>query len=409
MTLKTRKPTGAVPWPLILIEGGEKSGKSWAGAELSASPKVGRTLWLDLNEGAADEYGAVPGARYEVIEHDGTWTEIFGQVADAKEEAARAAQAGEPPVVLVVDSMTAEWDLLKDWAGNRARNSEANKKKLQRDPNAEVDVTMNLWNDATARHRKLMTILMTFPGIVVMVARGKEVAELDANGRPVKNSKVYKVEGHKNLAFDASVWVRLSRDEPPRIVGARSVHAGIRPGVDKPKPVPSFSLEWLIFDVLKCDPAKAHTRDLTETKPERLPEQIRDEAVLPASGPGNLRALWEEAKKLDLGGSVVRDESGKGEVFLADLLKNLGIARAAQAPATQEQHKNIDALVHEAGDFTDPDERLNYIRDIVKRPVGSQAELTVAEADQVIKRVTGYIAQATPPADARNEMAGATA
>src|SRR5690606_23124247 len=100
MAIKTRKPTGAVPWPLILLEGGEKAGKSWACAELSASEKVGQTYWLDLSEGAADEYGAVPGARYLVVEHNGTWQDIVGQVAEIREEAARAADAGEPPVVL---------------------------------------------------------------------------------------------------------------------------------------------------------------------------------------------------------------------------------------------------------------------------------------------------------------------
>src|SRR5450755_2731211 len=280
MPLNTRKPTGAVPWPLVLIEGQEKCGKSYACAVLSGSPKVGRSLWLDLNEGAADEYGAVPGARYEVIEHDGTWASIIAQLAAAKEEASRAAGKGDKPVVLIVDSVTAEWDLLKDWASSRAATSGANKRKLAQDPNAELRVSMNLWNDATARHRKLMAILMTFPGIVVMTARGKEVASLDPNGRPVEGTKEYKVEGHKTLAYDASVWVRLSRNRPPVIVGSRSVHAGIRPGVDDPQEAKGFTLEWLIFDILRCDPSKAHSRDLVEPKAERTPEQIRDEALL---------------------------------------------------------------------------------------------------------------------------------
>ena len=63
VTLKTRKPTGVVPWPLILIEGGEKVGKGWSAALLSASPKVGRTVIIDLNEGAWDEYGKIRGPR----------------------------------------------------------------------------------------------------------------------------------------------------------------------------------------------------------------------------------------------------------------------------------------------------------------------------------------------------------
>jgi hypothetical protein len=264
--LRTRKPTGAVPWPLILLEGGEKAGKSWAAAELSASERVGQTYWLDLNEGAADEYGAIPGARYLVVEHTGTWADILTSVAAIRDEARRAADAKEPPVVLVLDSMTAEWDLLKDWAGNRAKGSKSNQGRLRKDPNAEVSVPMNLWNDATARHRRLMTMLMTFPGIVVMTARGKEVASLDANGRPVEGSKDYKVEGHKNLGFDASVWVRMSREHAPMVIGARSVHAGLRPGVDKPQPIHDFTLERLVFDLLKCDPAQARVRDMTTTQ-----------------------------------------------------------------------------------------------------------------------------------------------
>jgi hypothetical protein len=337
MSLNTRKPTGAVPWPLVLIEGGEKTGKSYACAELSASAKVGRSLWLDLNEGSADEYGAVKGARYEVIEHDGSWASILAQVTAAKEEASRAAGKGEKPVVLIVDSVTAEWDLLKDWASSRAAQSNSNKRKLAQDPNAEVQVSMNLWNDATARHRKLMTILMTFPGIVVMTARGKEVASLDAGGRPVEGTKEYKVEGHKTLAYDASVWVRLSRERPPVVVGARSVHAGIRPGVDQPQEAPGFSLEWLIFEVLKCDPAKAHARDLVEAKPERTPEQIRDEALRTITGPERIKELYTEAKDAGYEGIELMNEHGDTET-LAQLLYRVSTERKAGEPASVNGH-----------------------------------------------------------------------
>lgn len=335
MAIQTRKPTGAVPWPLILLEGAEKAGKSWACAELSGSEKVGQSYWIDLTEGTADEYGAVPGARYEVIEHDGTWASILGQVADVREEARRAADAGEPPVVLVIDSMTAEWDLLKDWAGNRAKTSKSNQQRLQRDPNAEVQVPMNLWNDATARHRRLMTMLMTFPGIVVMTARGKEVASLDASGRPVEGSKDYKVEGHKNLAFDASVWVRLSRDHAPIVVGARSVHAGIRPGVDKPQPMPDFTLERLIFDALKCDPTAAHVRDVTEIKPgsespdldnlsegaKRLLSEAEDAATVEA-----LRLVWTATGPLAKSGEITPAEADYVRQRVAQLQQQMGAA-----------------------------------------------------------------------------------
>lgn len=273
MKLKTRKPTGAVPWPVVLIEGGEKSGKSWAAAEFSASERVGTTYWIDIREGAADEYGAIPGARYEVVEHDGTFGQIFAAVEAVRAEARRAAQAGELPTVLVIDSMSAEWDLLKEWAEDRARGSKRNQDRLKQDPAAEIDVSMNYWNDATARHRKLMTLLLTFPGIVVLTAKGKEVVAVDSAGKPLPNApKDYKVEGQKNLAFDASVWVRMSRKSPPTVIGARSVHVGVRPGVDKPTQAKNFTIEWLVFDVLKCDPSRAHVRALPTGEPTEADE-----------------------------------------------------------------------------------------------------------------------------------------
>jgi hypothetical protein len=272
--IRTRPPTGRVPWPLILLEGPEKSGKSWSAAVLSASEKVGQTYWIDLGEGAADEYGAVPGARYLVVEHDGTWASIIGQVRAVREEAEPAASAGEPPVVLVVDSMTSEWELLKDWAGNRAKTSQVNRKRLAEDPNAEVSVPMNLWNDATARHRRLMTLLMTFPGIVVITARGKDVAAMDAKGSPIPGTREYKVEGHKTLPYDASVWVRLARDDDARVIGARSVHAGVRPGRDAAKPLPQdWTLEWLIFDGLKCG-ADSHARQVVQPQAGAEPPDL---------------------------------------------------------------------------------------------------------------------------------------
>lgn len=273
MELKTRKPTGIVPWPLILIEGAEKAGKSWAAAELSASPKVGTTYWIDLGEGSADEYGAIPGVRYEVVEHDGSWRQILGSVEAIRDLAAKAQANTEPPVVLVIDSATAEWDLHKDWAQAKAKERLRKKGRAVAD-DADVQISMDLWNEATARHKRLMTLLMTFPGIVVVTARGKDVAAMDASGRPVEGSKEYKVEGQKNLAYDATVWIRVSRDHPPLVVGARSVHAGVRPGVDKPRPAPGLTLERVVFDILRCNPVEAHVRDLVQPQGEEPEVQM---------------------------------------------------------------------------------------------------------------------------------------
>jgi hypothetical protein len=289
--IKARKPTGRVPWPLVLIEGAEKTGKSYTAAQFTASQRIGQAYWLDLGEGSADEYGAIPGANYLVLEHDGTWPVIMGQVLAVRDEAARAQSAGEKPVVLVIDSMTAEWDMHKDWISSRARKSNAARRQLERDPNAEIKPAMNLWNDANERHHKLIAELMTFPGIVLMTARGKEVAELGEDGKPIPNAKSYKVEGHKNLAFDATAWVRLSRDNHPEVVGVRSLHAGLRPGVDKAKRVPDLSIEWLVFDYMKCDPTGAQARRMADLVADELAGLA--EKVAAVSGGEALWALWQ--------------------------------------------------------------------------------------------------------------------
>jgi hypothetical protein len=341
MTLKTRPPTGRVPWPLILIEGGEKSGKSWACAVLSASPRVGQTYWIDLGEGSADEYGAIPGVRYCVVEHDGSFGAILASVVEIKAEAARAAEAGEPPVVLVIDSVTAEWELLKDWAGERARRRLASKGKRVPGADEEVQISMDLWNDATARHRRLMTLLITFPGIVLLTARGKDVAALDTAGRPIENTKEYKVEGQKSLAFDATLWLRLARDARPTVIGARSVHTGIRPGIDEPKKLDAdWSLEWLIFEALRCDPATAHVRDLVNPNP------IEPEPAPP------------------------------GEM-------------------TEQRQKALHGALREA-ELADREKGLAYISEAIGRRVESTKELTAAEFQKVMRKLDSYIRQNNP-------------
>jgi hypothetical protein len=297
--IRTRKPTGVPPWPLVLIEGPEKSGKSYAAAEFTASKHIGQAYWIDLGEGAADEYAAIKGANYLVVDHDGSWHDIVGQV----EEIRAAAAGAEKPVVLIIDSMTAEWELLKDWASHRARTSKFAQKQLREDPNAEVKPSMNLWNDAGNRHHDLMRLLMSFPGIVVMTARGKDVAALDQDGRPIPKAREYRVEGHKTLPFDASVWVRLSRDEPPTVVGCRSVHAGIRPGVDSPQRFPEFNLEHLIFEVLKVDP-KSVAREMTEL--------VADEKALADTARSAVRDYCE-LKGLDLKKVAAQFHDQQGE------------------------------------------------------------------------------------------------
>lgn len=339
MTLQTRQPTGRAGWPKILVEGGDKSGKSWSLAQLSASPKVGRTVVLALGEDETrwDEYGLIPGARFEIALHDGTWPSIMATVQGAKDEAAKARDAGEPPFVFGFDTVTAEWDGLKDWATWRARNSKKNRALLAQDPNAEIDVTSNYWNDARGRHRALMRLLLTFPGIVVLIARGSEVTAFK-NGQPESGKKTWSVEGEKNLPFDVSSHVRLSRDSRPLLVSASGVHCQIRPGIDPPRRLPDdWSLESLIFDTFKLDAATAGVGDFVEMQTaDRTPEQIRDEACNPQTTVERIRELWTEARDAGYAGITLINETGDEELLLG-MVERIGNERRG-APAAQNGH-----------------------------------------------------------------------
>lgn len=398
MALRTRPPTGKIPPPVILLEGEEGAGKSWAAAELSASDKVGRTVWLQVGtENTADEYSQIPGVRYEIVDHDGTWHDIYGQVVEAKDEAARAKAAGEKPLVLVIDQIGAIWELLSEWAHNRAKGSKSNRQKLAQDPNAEIDVTPNYWTDANERWRRLMTALLTFPGVVVILARGRETALIDANGRPVAGKKDYRVEGQKSMAFDVPVWVRMTRGGNPVVVKLRSVHGGVKPG-DRPRPLPGFSLEKLIFELLRWDPQTGGERALAPMQAgDEAPESARFKAFMvgvETADLDELRRMWRQHVPAALDqGEISEAEADKVREAIMAAKADL---EAQQPPTTQAmardvgpsdaQHRRMHALWRELGLGGDEhrEDRLVQTAGFIGREVTSSKELTPEEADAVI-------------------------
>ena len=294
-TLRTRKPTGRPSWPLILLAGEAKTGKSWSAAEFTGDPRVGRSFVLDLGEGSADEYIVVPGADYEIIDHNGQWIDIIAQVEAVRDFARAELAAGHKPVCLIVDSMTAEWGMLSAWTDTRARRSNYNRKALAADPDAEIDISSNYWNDANSRHNRLMNILKTFPGVVIMTALETEKTQFGPDGKPVKNApKVARPDAQKRVTADATVWVRLSHDVPPTIVGIRSpqpnVH-NIKPGQDRPKPWPGFTLAKLVFEHLGMSTETTQVRaapvlDADQVAPGEEPEPPSEERpASPQRGP----------------------------------------------------------------------------------------------------------------------------
>ncbi|MEV0370638.1 LAGLIDADG family homing endonuclease [Streptomyces sp. NPDC050636] len=267
---------------------------SYVAAQFTGSQLTGQAFWLELGEDTADEYAQVPGADYLLVDHNGSYRDILDQIEAVHAEAKRAAAAKEPPVVLVIDSVSLLWRMLVNWTNDRARRSKTGQRKLRQDPDAEVKPSMNLWNDAYERWAKVMYLVRTMPGIVLLLARGKEVAAVDGNGDPVQNTKDWRVEGHKSLAYDATVWVRLRRDSEPQIIGARSLKFQVlREG--QPKSVPDFSIEKLVFGLMGCS---------IHTQPRATPELTGDLAQvwLPKvtaaakDGVDGLKQLWREVE-----------------------------------------------------------------------------------------------------------------
>lgn len=244
MTLRTRKPTGQVAYPIVLVEGAEKVGKTYTALALSASEKVGRTFVFDIGEGSADEYA--PLGRYEVVEHDGTFTDFIGQLEAATAE---PAEDGKPNVI-VIDSGTMLWEGLKNWASKRARNSRSNKALLAKDPDAEINVSSTYWNDANDRWGRMLRILRAWPGIAVVVCRGKEVSVMGADGNPIPGRTEYRVEAQKQFPYNASVHVRVEAPGVVKLTAVRSLSVTIpAKGLALPG---EASLEHALFEVVSA-------------------------------------------------------------------------------------------------------------------------------------------------------------
>jgi hypothetical protein len=251
--LRTRKPTGQVPYPLIVLAGHEKSGKSYAAFALSKSEKVGRTFVFDLGEAGADEYADL--GPYEIVEHNGTFADIMEQL----EAAAAIPMIDGKPNVIILDSGTNLWELCKDGVIKIAEQRAA------RIAGKTPDVTVDLWNRAKAQWRRPIDLLMRYEGIAVVVARAGDVTEMES-GKPTKDS-TWKVQAEKNLPFDANVVIKTTEPGKAEMMGARSLHVNMPAG--RSLPLPGFTLEKVIFDMLKAGGGVRDLKTLSSDEVER--------------------------------------------------------------------------------------------------------------------------------------------
>ena len=259
MSLTTRKPTGKPAWPMVLIAGTEKSGKSYACAAASASDLIDRTFWIGIGEDDPDEYGGIPGARFEIVAHDGTYRDLLRALDDINAELTTDGK----PHMIVLDSASRLWDLLKDEAqetAHRRAKVKAQKYQKQAPDVDEIKPSMDLWNLAAQRWGHVMDALRSHAGPVLLTARLDEVAVMDAAGQPTRE-KEWKVSAHKSLPFDASAVVELRGYRNALVRGVRSLRWRVPP--DALSPVKDFTVEalWTLMGLTDAADRSHHAVD----------------------------------------------------------------------------------------------------------------------------------------------------
>ena len=369
--LKTRRPTGKPPWPMILLAGAEKCGKSYSAAAFSASDLIDRTFWIEIGEGAADQYGALPGARYEIVEHDGTYKSIGRAI-----RAATMQPRGEDgkPHAIVVDSMTELWDLLSDEA-----QAAANRRKGKGD-DGEAQITMDLWNTAKKRWRAVIDVLRTYDGPVILTSRLEQVAVMTPNGQPT-TAKTLKVRSEKNLPFEVDAIVQIPEPQKYQLTGVRSVHWNRAPGeaVDFPGFTVDALLRRLGLDAVGATSARTYVAPRGEVPTEGQPQHDVAEAVA--------RKAQQQREVVDIA------PHGQVNPFDPDFDLPPTLGTASSRPATNAQLGKIAILVGEKRGISGRSEqartgRLAVISSLIKREITSGSDLTLREAQEVIDSLT---------------------
>lgn len=245
--LSTRKPTGQPSWPIMLISGAEKAGKSYSAAEASASKLIGRTLWVGVGEDDPDELGALPGARFEIVEHDGSYRGILAALEAC---AAQPAEKGTPNLI-VLDSATRLWDLLCDEAQVEAnRRARAKAQKYNRPaPDEDATITMDQWNTAKQRWAHILDTLRSHQGPVIVTARLEAVTVMK-DGQPTTD-KTWKVKAEKSLPYDVGVIVEMPARGDTYLAGVRSLR--FKPAETGRTEYPGFTVDKLWRDLGLAD------------------------------------------------------------------------------------------------------------------------------------------------------------
>lgn len=275
MTLTTRKPTGKPSWPLTLAAGGEGSGKSYLAALASASDLIGATYWIGYGEADPDEYGLIPGANFDIVQHDGTVNQVKAIVREIA-----AQPKPEKPTLIVFDSGTKLWDAVSENA-----QLDANKRQKRDD----ATITVDIWNKHKAHWRAIIDALRDHDGPVIITARYEEVAEI-VKGKPT-GEKLWKVKAEKGLPYDVDAVIHMEERGQYVVSKVRSV----RLALEKPKSWPGLTMDafWRALGLHE-----------TETGKSAYATPTQEASDMDTSGRDWLKELAETGGDVDLIGAL---------------------------------------------------------------------------------------------------------
>ncbi|MEU9699566.1 hypothetical protein [Streptomyces sp. NPDC047981] len=335
-TRRSRRPTGMPNPPLVLLTGLEKTGKSFEAARGTGSDLVGRSFWIEIGgtEGTADYYGRVPGAEYEIVEHDGSYQDIL----DAIRWVNHQPRTDGKPNLLVIDTMTALWDMLSDEVARYARNRAIRKAERNRSRIPTLDdpvvIDSDLWNRAKDRWGEVLWQIRRHQGPCLLLARTEIVTAFE-NDKPTRNT-TRKIKAERNLPAAVDAIVDLHAIGDAWLTGVRSLHMDIRPG--ETRRFPDFTVDALLRRLGLLD--AADSRSVSELRPDatlgeplsgspapqqaptltsaQAAEMIRRALVHPDNPEAELRALREQHGRLTLG--AVATQTAWGTMSADDLI-----------------------------------------------------------------------------------------
>lgn len=142
---------------------------------------------------------------------------------------------------VVLDSMTELWGLLSDEQDSVAKERNKN------------TITMDQWNAAKKRWRKVIDAARMNAGPVIFTARYNEVTVM-RNGKPTTD-KEWKVDAEKNLAYEVDAIITWKQPREPFINGVRTVAFDVPAGGFSPKDPVNFDLDKF-FRSLNIDGAE---------------------------------------------------------------------------------------------------------------------------------------------------------